>query len=291
MRQGGATPLPDIKVKIRGEDNEVVSAVTDKAGEFHVKKLKAGRYTVEPEFPANYTSERKYLEVIVDDRGTASVGFEAYINGKVLGRVADKDGTSFNSIFLHLEADGKSIYGHSTKQNGGFSFNGVPPGSYVLYLELRASDYNKNTKYYYPGTFKAEEARAIKVGLGEIVEGINFVLPGDYKVRAIEGQVVWEDGTPAAFVEVMLLCPQSAAADGLAVEFSPTVTLTGGEGKFRLEGFTGEVYWIEARGAKAGGESDGERLHSPPKRIAVNENLKNLKLVLSEKGFGAGCEK
>jgi hypothetical protein len=292
LRAGGTTPIPDMKVNIRGADNQVVTVVTDREGEFEVKKLRPGKYRVEPELPANYTSNREFEEVTVDDRGTAGVGFEVYLNGRVLGRIVDKDGRGFNSAFLKLVGSRSTVYGHSTGEEGRFEVEGAPPGDYVLYIEMQNKDYQKNENFYYPGTFNREEATTIKVGLGEKVEGIEFLLPGEFKVRTIEGQVAREDGKPAANVEVMLLCPRSARPDGFAVEFSPTSTLTDEQGRFKLEGFTGEIYWLEARGSKKG-RRNGEfiEVHSPSRKIVLRDNLKNIKLVLSENGFTGGCGK
>ena len=292
LRGGGATPLPNVKVNIRSPDNQVITVTTDKEGEFEVKKLKPGKYRAEPEFPEYYTSSREFEEVTVDDRGTAGVGFEAYLNGRVLGRIIDKDGRGFNSVFLKLVGSGKTVYGHSTGEDGRFEIEGAPPGEYVLYIEMQNEDYKKNKNFYYPGTFSREEAAVIKVGLGEKVEGTEFLLPDEYKVRTIEGQVTWEDGEAASETEVMLLCPRSAKPDGFAVEFSPTSTHTDEQGRFQLEGFTGEIYWLEARGSKKGRKKDEFiKLRSPSRKIVLSENLKSIKLVLSENGFNGGCGK
>jgi hypothetical protein len=293
LRGGGATPLPNVNFKIRGADNQVIIATTDKKGKFELKNLKAGKYRVEPEAPAHYQIEREHAEVTIDDLGTAEVGFEAYLDGRVSGRMIDKDGRGFNSIFLHLEAEGKRVNGHSTGEDGWFKADGVPPGEYVLYLEMHGDHYSKNRNFYYPGTFKREEAEVIKVELGGRVEDLEFLLPEEYKVRTIEGQVVWKDGKPAADAEVMLLCPQSAKQDGFRVEFSPTRTVTDEQGRFRLEGFTGEVYWLEARG-RIKWDEDGipTGVHSPSNKIILNESLKGVRVVLSEQGFfGSGCGK
>ena len=291
LRADGATPLADVTINIRGADEKVLTARTDQEGEFEVKNLKPGKYRVEPVLPANYTTEPRSSEVEVNDRGTAVVGFEAYIDGKVSGRVTDRDGRGFNSIFLKLDGEGRRVYGHSAGEGGRFEVEGVPPGEYILYLELQHDDHEKNRNFYYPGTFKREEAQAIRVGLGEKVEGLEFQLPDAYRIRTIEGRVTWGDGKPAAGVEVLLLCPRSSKAGGFSVESGPTGTRTDEEGRFRLEGFAGGVYWIEARGSKKVGEKgDAVDVHSPPKKIVVKESLKNLKLVLSEEGFSKGCE-
>jgi hypothetical protein len=293
LRAGGATtPLPDVRVNIRTGDEQPITVFTDKEGQFEVTQLKAGKYKVEPEFPPNYTSERKYVEVKVDDRGTAGVGFEAYIDGRVSGRVVDKEGNTFNSIFLTMVGAGKTVSGHSNGEDGSFEVKGAPAGEYILYVEMKSTDYKKNKNYYYPGTFEREKAAVIRVGMEEKVDGLEFLLPDGFKVRTVEGEVLWKDGTPAANVEVMLVCPQSVGPDGFTVEFGPTRTRTNEQGQFRLEGFTAETYWIEARGRReVETKGDFVEAYTPLRKLFLRENVKNLKLVLSETGFVGGCPK
>lgn len=290
LRAGGATPLPNVKVNIRG-DGQIVKVNTDQEGRFEVKNLKPGKYRVEPEFPANYVGSREFQEVTVEDLGTASVGFEAYINGRVRGRVVDRTGRGFNSIFLHLVEPDKSNFVHSTGEGGAFQARGVPPGEYVLYLEMQAIDYKKRRNYYYPGTFERDDATIIKVGLAEQVEGLVFKLPEGFNVHTIRGQVTWEDGKTASGVEVLLLCPGSAKQDGFAVEFAPTTTVTNELGQFQLEGFSGEVYWIEARARQSGKKDEMVELHSRSRKIVFGEDIEGATLVLSEKGSSGDCGK
>ena len=286
------TPLPDVRVNIRTGDEQPITVFTDKEGQFEVTLLKAGKYKVEPEFPPNYTSERKYWEVKVDDRGTAGVWFEAYIDGRVSGRVVDKEGNPFNSIFLQMVGAGKTVSGHSKGGNGRFEVKGAPAGEYILYVEMRSTDYQKNKNYYYPGTYEREKAAVIRVGLEEKVDGLEFLLPDGFNVRTVEGEVLWTDGTPAANVEVMLVCPRSAGPDDFTVEFGPTRTRTNEQGQFKLEGLTAEIYWIEARGGREV-ETKGNFVqgYTPLSKLSLRENVKNLKLVLSETKLVGGCPK
>jgi hypothetical protein len=292
LKAARTTPLSDVRVKISSADEQVITVFTDQKGEFKVKQLKPGKYKVEPEYPSSYTSEQKFVEVDVADRGTATVGFEAYIDGRVTGRVLDKDGNSFNHIFLKMEGEGRTVFGHSTGEDGGFEVKNAPPGEYVLYVELEKSDYTQKP-YYYPGTFQREKAAAIRLGLGELIENLEFRLPPEYVVRTVEGEVAWKDGTPAADVEVMLLCAQSSTPNGFVIKFGPTRTRTDNQGNFRLEGFVGQTYWIEARGSKEG-KNPNERLemHSPSRKLSLVESAKDVRLRLSENGpFGAGCSR
>lgn len=213
---GSAEPLHGIKVSVHGPSGKTSVVITDKNGEFVVNRIKSGRYRVQPQLPENLYIEDDFEEVDVADLGTAAVGFEAYYKGEVTGRVLDKDGVGFNSAFLHILSidTGKNqrhVYGHSDGENGNFSFDGVPPGQYVLFLELKHKDYDKHQKYYYPGTYDRKNAKVFDVRFGEKVEKIDFTLPYDFRVRTVEGQVVRNDGKPAGDVEVMLLCPQAQA--------------------------------------------------------------------------------
>ena len=227
------------------------------------------------------------------DRGTESVGFMAYLNGLVTGKIVDEEGKGYNSAFLHLVEKGNAekranVYGGSIGEEGAFQVFGVPPGEYVLYADLQGRNYENNKPYYYPGTFNRAEATVIRVELGRNTDGLEFAMPKGFKVCLFEGQVFWEDGKPAANVEVMLLCPKSKRPDGLVVEFGPTNTRTDEEGRFQLEGFTGETYQLEARASKPGAtRREMIEVHSPANPLSPASDLKGLKLTLSGKGFSA----
>lgn len=67
---------------------------------------------------------------------------------------------------------------------------------------------------------------------------------------------------------------------------------TDDQGRFRIEGFTGETYWLEARGRKEGKKQGEEiEMHSLARKISMRESLKNVRLTLSKDGyFGEGCK-
>src|SRR5688572_29569087 len=54
--------------------------------------------------------------------------------GKVTGKVVDKDGVAFGFADVFLEGEG-SNYAESvlSEEDGSFTFSPVPPGTYVLY--------------------------------------------------------------------------------------------------------------------------------------------------------------
>ena len=283
-------PLSDVRVQITSSDGQVITAFTDEKGRFLVRQLKPGKYKVEPNLPLNYTSEDKFLEVDVDDRGTVDAVFVAFIDGKVKGRVMDREGNSFNSIYFELEGDGKKVSGLSTGDDGAFEVGGVPPGEYVLSIEMLHAGDSKRKPYYYPGTFLREKASVIRVGVGESVEGLQFPLPPGSIVRTIEGEVTWKDGTPAAEVDVILFCQQSSKPNGFVVDLTKRTT-TDEKGRFRLEILTNESYSVRASATKID-KDKFVQMHSPPLRISTGESVKDVTLVLSNKDFShEECEK
>lgn len=282
---GGARPFPGVRIKITGPTGNVTTAVTDKKGEFRAASLPAGNYWIAPVAPANYHFEEEIDEVTVADLGTATTGFELKYNGRVSGRVTDKNGVPYNRALLHLENAVTKVYGNWDGKGGGFSVDGVPPGVYTLYIDLYHEELRKNRKYYYPGTVDPARAGKIKVGMGQAVGGLKFTLPAEYRIRKIEGQVFWASGRPVpAGIDVSLLCPASTKPGGYTIEGYPVTVETDDLGRFVVEGFAGTVYWLEASTA-----INGEDIHSPPHEIKLTGDLKDLQVVLSEKGLTHSC--
>ncbi|MBD0369291.1 MAG: hypothetical protein ICV60_00445 [Pyrinomonadaceae bacterium] len=292
-KAGGATPLPGVTIVVTGEDKQTVRTITNDRGEFEFPPLKAGKYKVEPVWPENYTSENSSEEVTVADRGCARAYFEAEVNGRVTGRVFDSEQhpakVSLRLVSANDKEKQRTVYGYS-EEDGSFEVTGVPPGDYLLYMQLEAEEWKNNQNYYYPGTKNRKEATVIKVALGQKVEGHEFQLPAEYAVRTVEGQVTWPDGKPAAEVEVMLLCPKSSRPGGFRLDFMPPTTTTDEQGRFKLQAFKGETYCLEARGSLETTSHDEPSLvHSPSRTLPVKENLTGIKIVLSQPGFTSGC--
>jgi hypothetical protein len=290
---GGAEPLANVTVSIKGADGKILVAKTGNKGEFEFKNIPSGKYRVEPHLPANYFIEddsgNPFREIEVADRGTADVGMEAYFTGRVEGKVIDANGVGFDSTFLHLESvieddDQRQVYGHSDGENGKFSFEGVPPGEYFVFLELQHRDVGKEKKYYYPGTFVKAEATKVNVGLGKTVKGLVFTLPKEFQIRTIEGQVFWDNGLPAGNVEVLLLCPKRTANDGFIVEFGPTGAQTNKDGMFTLQGFTGNTYWLQALGSL-----EEKNFESGTKKIELTDNVVKMKVRFTKDSPAAVC--
>ena len=281
---GGAKPLGGVSVRITGPRQKAVTAVTDMEGNFEASGLPAGIYMVTPKFPQNYFSDTDSAEVMLSDLGTASAWFEAEYKSRIFGRISDIGGVPYIEGSAYLENSDAVISSETFGEDRKFLLEGIPPGEYKLYIEMHGP-HDKEGKYYYPGTYNPSKAKTIKIALGETKNGLRFILPREFRVKTITGQVLWADGTSAADVEVFLLCPESAKANGYILESFPPGTKTDKKGWFTISAIGGTVYWLEARARK----NEEEFLHSPLNKITVRSNIRNKKLVLSETGFSSGC--
>lgn len=287
-RLAGAT------VMITSESGQTIKIRTNEEGKFEIRNLKAGKYRVEPVWPAHYISESPFVDTIVSDRGCADLAFDAVFDCRVKGRVFDAAGRPAQ---LHIELsaaddpDAQSVASGYSKDDGTFEIVGMPPGRYRLYLEFRTdTDEWEERKYFYPGVWKPEEAKIIEVELGSGIDGLDFPIPPEYGVRTIEGQVVWPNGAPAAGVTVMLHCRQSTQNTGYLLGFWDPETKTDRQGRFRLQGFSGETYWLEASAtALVTTLRIPVGMHSPPVHIAPQADVQDIKLTISEPGFAGEC--
>jgi hypothetical protein len=289
------TPLDGVTVLIQNGESQPFKVITDKEGKFELTGLKAGKYKVELIFPKFYESERSRQEITITDRGCTSIGFEAKLNGRVTGRAFDVNKRPATMMLIlesiNSQTRGMSIAGFSDKsRDGQFEITGIAPGKYILYYELQAEDSQNRQKYFYPGVRKQEEATVITVNLGQKLEGFDFQIPPEFVAQSVEGVASWSDGSPAAKVDIMLLCPKNPQSGGNVLEFAPEYATTDEQGRFNLQGFKGISYWIEARGKRTSPSQQGSQaLHSPSRQLMIQEDMKDVKLVLSEQGFSAGC--
>ncbi len=287
-------PMAGIQVLIKDSKGQIVgNVITDNEGHFTLEKLSAGKYKVEPIFPQHYADYQKNKMVTVPDRGCAGVGFETKIDGRISGRVFDSKGHPA-SVPVRLEPV-KSEESFDTEsgfsnQEGRFEIKGVSPGEYYLFFELNPWDQKNREKYFYPGTKNKEQAAVIKLSTGQQLDDLQFAVPPEFFVQTIEGQIVWADGTPAKSVTVWLLCPTNLDPKGSILEFSPPIALTDKQGRFKLLGFKGITYWLEARSENpaVSSERDSQK-HSAPLKLTLEKDLVNLKVVLDQSGFSTDC--
>lgn len=291
-------PFRDVAVILKNGEKQPIQGITNAEGVFEISNLRAGKYEVEALWPNSYSSTNSKAEVDVHDRGCATINFVARPDTILTGLVFDSRfrpaSVMLNLVPIDLQSDVKPmfIYGRSD-EDGNFQIKGTPPGKYLLYFNLHADDFRKNMKYFYPGTPKSEEATVIEIGSAQKLERYDFQIPKEFNTQIVKGQVLWPDGKPAAGVEVMLLCPRSTQAEGYILNFGSVTTETDEEGFFTLNAYTATVYNLEARSSKIPpSEKEPPAYHSPAHPLIVEEDIKGMKVVLSEAGLtGNGCSR
>ena len=291
----GAKAMIGLTVVVTGEDKQRHETVTDKKGEFKLVGLKPGKYKVEPIWPEHYADYYPNEEVEVIDQSCATVGFEAKIDGRISGRIFDVKSRPA-AVFLYLEpVEPETAFDRDlglSDEEGNFEIKGIPPGRYLLYFKLETRSGKNEKSYFYPGTWDRNKATIIDLPIGQKLSGYEFQTPPEFVVQTLEGRATWADGSPAAGVEVLFLCPESGRLGGQVLEFGAVTTKTDEEGRFKIQGFKGNIYWLEARGRKpdARGE-DTVEYHSQTRRIILRKDLTGVNVSLSLPGFfGKGCK-
>jgi hypothetical protein len=292
-RWQGSAPLPGVTVEIQGPQSQQFTATTGPDGRFEVKDLPPGRYRVEPQYPRTHLGERRFMEVELSDRGGADAGFEAFINGELLVRTVDRQGRPFNNALpqlqeAHLINDGIAwpTQGYPVGAGGDFLLRGVPPGEYLLYLNVEDAREHRRQKYFYPGTFNQGEAVTFKIGRAEKKRAVpDFRLPEGFNIRSVTGQVTLKDGKPATRARVLLNC--GTANDTPMLTDSANSVPVDAKGRFRIDAIVGQKYLLSVYGydsAETLMQSPKTPIEIPPGKDELERNL-----VLSESGFTGGC--
>jgi hypothetical protein len=299
--------LPGIKINIqeKGGSGKIYQAVTDVRGNFE-SLLPEGIYKLTPVVPVyaelETYSDRENL-TFVKDRGCTREVFSMRNKSLISGKVLSAEGKPVSDVkveFIPIDQKEKNyLESDETKApNGSFSFNNLPAGKYTLSVNYTASP-NEGTPYptfFYPNARERSKAKIFEVGLGQKIEGIVFRLPPRLATKEIRGTVFWEDGKPAAGIEVYLLddefprtyagCytksstkPLSNKVSETTVEFIDCTPKTDSQGRFVIRGYQSRKYTVNASFWEKGEEENIE--YSAKSAVfSMDEKLPEFKLIL-----------
>jgi hypothetical protein len=286
-------PLPGVKIKVQevGGKRKIYNAVTDEDGNYELI-VPAGRYRIVPAIPAyaafGYINADAFT---VRDRGCVEESFSLENKSQISGRVIDADGKpvaggkSLTGVRLELfsadltgkptlfEEDGYA----SIKEDGTFTINNIPAGKYTLSVNYAMSPGEDNSfpTVFYPGSPVRSGAKIFEVGLGQNIGGIVFRLPPRLAEITVRGAIVFEDGTPAAAVDLHL---EDAENPGFCV--NGCVWKTDAEGNFTLKGYATRQYRIKAR---TRAQINGDAEYSvESEQFSLDENIQQFKLTLKK---------
>jgi hypothetical protein len=283
-------PIADIALQVEGE-GERREIRTDEQGRYRLSGLAPGKYEVTILLPDELTTYQPKHEVTIADRGCASVAYYVADNGRIGGRVFDAEGQPAGKVLVTLiEADGQDIgrdYSRMERADdeGRYSITAVPPGRYLLAVNLmRYPEPNDPTnaypRTYYPGVAEPVQATAFSLGAGEKQTDRDLRLLPRRIARAVNVRVLWADGKPVAkagisFREVTYY-DSGGGNNGASAD---------AEGRFTISAYEGQTFVIEARSDRPY-EGDPRRFEpmerTAPVRITVGSQSEEVKIVITK---------
>jgi hypothetical protein len=285
VKTGGGMAGATLIVEGGGESRKVL---TDARGHYTLSGLKAGAYKLRLLIPDELIVWRPEREVNVSDRGCAIVNYIVDDNGRLAGIVTDAEGQPAARIWVRLvDAGDRTLERNSgkatiTDEDGRYAFTGVPPGDYVLAVNLTRFPKHEDLtnafpRTYYPGVAQASEAQVISLGAGESVSGYDLRLPPRRAASFAEVTVVWDDGQPVANAFITfrdVTYHDSGGGNGAEAD---------AQGRFTIKGFAGQLFLVEAgtKQAYAGvvnRERPAER--TGPLKIVLANQPESLKVVI-----------
>ena len=278
-RQHG--PVSDVYVSVRGSGS-AFEALSDARGRYEVKVL-PGRYEVTVLPPTGFST--RYLQRTIelrDARACFVADFSVRFDGRIKGVVRQSSGEPAERVAVEVmaaDAVGKAGNIHtlraSTDAGGSFEFVEVPPGRYVVGVDLTPR-MNADVIFpttFHPGTMDATLATVVQLDGGQQRELEPMTLPPARRSYRLTGRVVFEDGSPAPGAFISLAdggATWRQVAAGIKPESDGTFSFVVHEGRSYLARAS---YWDEAQRKQIGGAVGP---------FVVTGEMGPLKVVLSE---------
>ncbi len=126
-------PIEGVSVSITGSGGYSSSTETDEDGYYEILGLAVGKFTLKYKM-AGYAVQTQ--EVEVEEEGEEVEADDVYLEeaqpGTIVGTVKDKDGNAIKSATVTLKQDGEEVDSTKTGKKGGFEFDDVEAGDYVV---------------------------------------------------------------------------------------------------------------------------------------------------------------
>jgi hypothetical protein len=174
-----AVPVPNRKIVAkRVSDGAEYSALTDNNGHYEPELPPSSYHLTANAEPGLWGPEG---QTFVWKRNCTNVNFLLHTDGRLSGRITTADGkpARYAQVAIVPVAPIGPQFTVTADEHGHFEVGGRQPGSYLVGVGLLAQ-YDSpewQSRVYYPGVPKQEEAKTIELGEGEWRTDIDFSLP------------------------------------------------------------------------------------------------------------------
>ena len=285
VKSGGTQSLGGLagaRLTVEGAD-ESREVKTDSGGRARLTGLKPGTYKVRLTPPEGLTTYKEEQELTVADRGCAGVYYSVFDDGRVGGKVTDADGRAAAKVTVTLvetdyddaEPNHYARY-ERTGEDGVYEFKGLPPGRYLLAVNLNRypqpdDPTNAYPRTFYPGAAERSQAEAVSLGEGERVKDRDITLPVRRPESVVSGVVVWDDGGPVAGADISFR-DLTYHDPGMDYGVSPADE----RGRFTLKGYQGQVLLIRASSRGQSAERNAAV------RVTLDEPNETVRIVIAK---------
>jgi protocatechuate 3,4-dioxygenase beta subunit len=238
------------------------SALSDAQGRYVISGVPSGDYRVEASRNGYITFQ--YGQTATSRVGrTVAVGADQAVDridialprmSAIAGTVVDEYGEPLHDVavdVLHVQSVAGRVRalrarGRRTDDRGRYRVWGLPPGSYVVRVQVNDAVADSDTRgyppLYYPGRATVEEATRIGIEMARDVTNADVVVRPTPAMR-VSGQVVDASGTPVRARIAMMISERSGA-----IQVEPTMEESAEDGSFAINNVPPGDYVIQAFG-------------------------------------------
>lgn len=280
--------LSGVRVTVTSPQGQSYEDDTDGNGVYEFVGLPAGKYKVHADIPKPLSSLRYHQsdrEVTLAERGCAEANMIATSTGSISGKVIDEDGRLIANLKVSLISTDKAkeqiqytdTTWKFTDQEGLFEINELPPGTYVIGVNLDSvpSGQAPFPRTFYPGVATLRQAEKLVLGEGETIADLSLQLPKRLATRVIEGTAFFSDGQV-----VTQGCVDFSDSDKTDTYRIYATGKIGEDGRFSIRVLQGAMGWLHAYGSEHPKALGFGLTCVMLPRVEVIEDMKNLKIII-----------